>query len=318
MSARKNYPLPTEGQIKGAILGLAVGDALGVPVEFREREELDGCPIVDMEGYGRYPLPAGCWSDDTSMTLAAMDSIAEKRAVDCDDIMVRFGKWYYQNAYTPTDIRFDAGNICASAIDRYFAEHIDAAHCGIRRESGNSNGSLMRILPFVLYGSTHPRENRAAVKKGSALTHAHPRSLLACVIYGEVAHAILRDPSKEVVEAALADCEFRFGGMAEWKHFTRLWSISRLPRSGIKSSGYVVDTLEAALWCLAVTDNYRDCVLTAVNLGGDTDTTAAVAGGLAGILYGFDAIPRQWLATLKKEREIETLCDRFREAIRCK
>ena len=136
--------------IKAVMLGHAVGDALGVPVEFCERDELAAKPVTDMVGYGTYPYPAGCWSDDTSMSLAELDSLASGK-LDFDDIMVKFGEWYYDDEYTPTGEMFDVGNTCSYAIDNYFAYHKPVEECGLTGERSNGNGSLMRIHPFVLY-----------------------------------------------------------------------------------------------------------------------------------------------------------------------
>ena len=137
-------------KIKSVILGHAVGDALGVPVEFVSRAELDRNPVEDMEGYGTYPYPAGCWSDDTSMSIAAFDSLADDK-VDWKEIMVNFGKWYYKDKYTPTGEMFDVGNTCSTAIENYFKYGKPLSFCGLTYERSNEHGSLMRIHPFALY-----------------------------------------------------------------------------------------------------------------------------------------------------------------------
>jgi ADP-ribosylglycohydrolase len=138
-----------EDKIKAVMLGHAVGDALGVPAEFCSRRELDENPITDMVGYGTYPYPEGCWSDDTSMSLAAMDSLASGK-LDYDDIMIKSGKWYYKDEYTRTGKMFDVGNTCSYAIDNYFAYYKTVEECGLAGEHSNGNGSLMRIHPFAL------------------------------------------------------------------------------------------------------------------------------------------------------------------------
>ena len=150
------------------------------------------------------------------------------------------------------------------------------------------------------------------IENASSLTHAHERSIVGCLICSLVLIALLQKPSKSAVKQALCWGEFHLSEYGELSHYGRIFDpdFANIPQDGIKSSGYVVDTLEAALWCLLTTDSYRDCVLKAVNLGEDTDTVAAVAGGLAGALYGYDAIPGEWLGTLLCRDKLEAICTR--------
>lgn len=303
-----------KNKIKAVMLGHAVGDALGVPVEFCERDDLAEKPVTDMVGYGTYPYPAGSWSDDTSMSIAALDSLASGK-VDFDDIMVKFGEWYYDDEYTPTGEMFDVGNTCSYAIDNYFAYHKPVEECGLTGECSNGNGSLMRIHPFVLYAYAKQMsidEWLGVIVKASALTHAHDRSKIGCLIYAFVLMSLLKDKGKYGIKEGLKKAERYLSACVEFSSYKRIFksNFATLPRDEIKSSGYVVDTLEAALWCLQTTESYRDCVLKAVNLGDDTDTVASVVGGLAGALYGYDAIPSEWLDMLKRRDYIEEMCDR--------
>lgn len=300
--------------IKSVMIGHAVGDALGVPVEFCSREELDETPVTDMMGFGSYPVPAGAWSDDTSMTLAALDSLA-KNKVDYDEIMENFVRWCSEDAYTPTGEMFDIGRTCLTAIRNYLAtDGKPALECGLTDEHSNGNGSLMRIHPFVLYAFAKNLpfgEWLELVKKGSAITHAHDRSELGCLIYAFVLYHLLADHSKSALEHGLVRAECHLKDCAEISYYSRIFKsdFASLTRDEIRSTGYVVDTLEAALWCVLTTNDYKSCVLKAVNLGEDTDTVAAVAGGLAGILYGYDSIPEEWRDTLIKKDYIEELCE---------
>ena len=299
--------------MKSVIIGHAIGDALGVPVEFCDREELDESPVIDMRGFGSYPVPAGAWSDDTSMTLAALDSLA-KGSVNYDEIMENFVRWCSEDAYTPTGEMFDIGRTCLTAIRNYLAtDGKPALECGLTDEHSNGNGSLMRIHPFVLYASANNvpfGEWLELVKNGSAITHAHDRAALGCLIYAFVLFHLLGDPNKDSISLGLKRAECHLRDCAEMEYYSRIFKsdFASLDRNEIKSSGYVVDTLEAALWCLLTTTDYKSCVLKAVNLGEDTDTVAAVAGGLAGILYGYDNIPQEWKDTLIKRDYIENLC----------
>ena len=308
-----------KNKIKAVMIGHAVGDALGVPVEFCSREELSLNPVKDMLEDGTYPVPAGSWSDDTSMSLAALDSLASGN-LDYDDIMIRFGKWYYEGEYTPTGVMFDVGSTCSFAIENYFAYHKPIDKCGLTEERSNGNGSLMRIHPFVLYAyakflnGTEEGYWRwmGCIKGGSMITHAHERSIMGCHIYADCLSFLLNEPTKESLREGIKFAEADLDYLPEFEHYKRIFEpgFEKLPMDAIKSSGYVVDTLEAALWCVLTTDNYRDCVLKAVNLGDDTDTVTAVAGGLAGALYGYEAIPKEWLAALKRRDYIEEMCER--------
>ena len=306
-----------EEKIKAVMLGHAVADALGVPVEFCSREELEEEPVTKMMGFGTYPVPEGCWSDDTSMALAALDSLAEG-SVDLDKVMLNFGKWYYKDEYTPTNETFDVGNTCSFAIDNYFKAKKSVKECGLFGERSNGNGSLMRIHPFALMAHFKSMAFEGwvdLIARASSLTHAHARSVLACKIFTVVLFHLLHDPCKDSVRLALKRAQCHFGEESEFGHFARLVNVDfdKTEKSEIKSTGYVVDTLEAAIWCLLTTDSYMECVLKAVNLGDDTDTVGAVAGALAGALYGLDEIPKEWLAQLKRREYIEGLCQRAAE-----
>ena len=301
--------------IKSVMIGHAVGDALGVPVEFCGRKELLKNPVTDMRGYGSYPVPAGAWSDDTSRSVAALDSLANGEIL-YDEIMRNFVKWAKFDDYTPTGMMFDIGFTCKTAIRRYFEEDgCSALACGLPYENANGNGSLMRIHPFVLMA--YFREDLRSLadtifENASRLTHAHERSVLACKIYGRLLFSLIENPSRGSVFKALAEAKAIYADSCEYIAYRRLFlsDFAALAEREIRSGGYVVDTLEAAIWCLLTTDSYEKCVLKAVNLGEDTDTVAAVAGGLAGALYGYEAIPKKWRDTLIKREYIEEMCDR--------
>ena len=312
----------TRTQVYAAILGHAVADALGVPVEFSSREERRLDPVTDMRGYGTYNLPAGTWSDDTSMTLAALDSLTS--GFDPEHMMACFNAWLTHADYTASDIVFDIGNTTYYAISRY-RQGIAPLLCGEQSLSGNGNGSLMRIIPTALYcysrmpGAT-VAQKLEIIHQSSALTHGHQVAQLCCGVYCFIIWALLQDPSKEAVARALAEARQHYSAMPAFSRAmytcSRLFEphLAALPEEDIRSGGYVLDTLEAALWCLLNTDSYPEAVLRAANLGHDTDTVAAVTGGMAGLLYGVDAIPQKWLDTLLRRDVIKELCNYFADA----
>lgn len=296
---------------RAVVLGHAVADALGVPVEFKKREELDENPVTDMMGYGTYDVPAGSWSDDTTMAICALD-VLKTGEVDYVEIMENFVSWVYFDAYTPESRLFDIGTSCKRAIFRYSSNNsISPTECGGKDDWCNGNGSLMRIHTFVLYCHfVTGQDTESVIRDGSSLTHRHERSVLGCQIYTHVLNKLIENPNKNSVSEALSEAYAKYRDNPEISAYERLFDggFAALDRSLIKSTGYVVDTLEAAIWCLLTTDSYEECVLRAVNLGADTDTVAAVAGGLAGALYGYEAIPEKWLSTLIRKDYIEDMC----------
>ena len=258
----------TTVSLRDCVYGQAVGDALGVPFEFRARGTFE---CRGMVGNGTHGQPAGTWSDDTSMMLAICDSYRELGRIDVDDIRAKFLLWYREDAYTCGRL-FDIGAATASAL------RLGHGLCG---ERDNGNGSLMRTVPLAFTDATDDE-----VRAVSAITHAHSTSTEACV---RMVHA-----ARELVAGATPREVASGCGVSVGKSC-----------SEILSGGYVLYTFEAALWCLANTRSYADCVLAAVNLGDDTDTTAAVAGALAGIVYGEDEIPAEWLSLLRGKDVIE-------------
>lgn len=294
-------------KIYDGIMGLVIGDALGVPFEFKER---DSFRCTDMTGYGTYYQPPGTWSDDSSMTLATLQGLVDcKGKINLNVIMSNFYTWYYEADFTPYNSVFDVGNTTRNAIERYRFSGFNLQHYGGggNEVTDNGNGSLMRILPLAFVPCSF-----GDICNVSALTHAHKISVDACLLYINVIHGLLSGLTKEkAIKEALEDYQY---AIVPVKELERLESVDKLHRTQIKSTGYVVDTLEAALWCLLKTDSYKDCVLTAVNLGGDTDTIAAVAGGLAGVLYGTGGekgIPEEWISQIPRKEWISKLCDQL-------
>ena len=192
-------------KVKAVILGHAVADALGVPVEFCSRDELVKKPITDMIGFGTYPYPEGSWSDDTSMSLCTLESLT-LGMVNYDDIMINFGKWYYDDDFTPTGEMFDVGNTCSTAIDNYFVKKKPINLCGLDNEHSNGNGSLMRIHPFALMAAYNRKTHcdwENIIEQASSLTHAHERSKLACKIYALIIYELYKKPNRRAVKIGL-------------------------------------------------------------------------------------------------------------------
>ena len=315
-----------KNEVIDGIMGLCVADALGVPVEFNSREKLKANSVTDMRAYGTHNQPSETWSDDTSMTLCLLDSLLYGR--DYQDVIEKFRSCLTEGKYTPHGKVFDVGVATRQAIMRYNSG-VAPLQCGGVGERDNGNGSLMRILPLLfyiqsLYGTDFQEHDEAfdLIHQVSALTHAHKRSQIACGIYLSVASMLIGNMDLSIaVELGIYKAFENYKGKSEFKtelgHFRRLSdkSFRETNETEIRSSGYVVDTLEAAIWCLVNTKTYKDCVLMAVNLGEDTDTVAAVAGGLAGLYYGSENIPIEWTEKIVRKDYIEELSERLHRSL---
>lgn len=306
--------------IKSALFGVAVGDALGVPVEFKTREYLDSHPVADMTGFGTHKQPPGTWSDDSSLTFCLAEALTQ--GYDLNTIGQNFVNWYFRDHWTAREEVFDVGTETGEAIVRLF-RGIQPERSGDTAESSNGNGSLMRILPLVFWLQPKPLPERFEItRQVSSITHGHIRSVIACFYYLEFARQILEDREKsdiyrDLQKVVSGHLSALLLDPAEVVVFDRLlkYDISRLTETEIRSGGYVIDTLEAAIWCLLTTGSYSEAVLRAVNLGQDTDTTAAVTGGLAGLLYGYDSIPEEWITQIARKDDIAELAERLAQSL---
>lgn len=272
MSTTHNCVHYDRDRMLSCVYGLAVGDALGVPYEFCERGTFKCTGMADGGTHGQY---AGTWSDDTSMALCICASIKRLGYIDTADIAYRFRQWLERGDYTCDGRVFDAGVTCRKAISM-----------GVPAKSYDScgNGSLMRTAPLAMLDDFDAYKTREV----SAITHAHPVAKWSCAALCDMLQTIRYSgtPAKHVL----------------WH---RYGYIASRPVEAVKSDGYCEHTLEAALWCFLNTFSYTDCVLAAVNLGDDTDTTAAVAGAIAGVYYGFGAIPPKWIGQLRGKAVID-------------
>lgn len=329
MNNNRNYWLD-------GMMGLVIGDALGCPVQFLARDVIrirNKGPVKGMETGGVFNMPPGTWTDDSSMALATLVSIIDKGEIDPKDIMSNFVKWEVKGEYTPFGGAFDQGRTCLNSIYK-FIQTGDVNTCGATGEYANGNGALMRILPTCLYyydrfEKTGILDDEAieGIHIVSGLTHNHLRSKMCCGFYYFCIKSILngikqspqskpliKDLVREGIEATINFYSKDISNLSEMEHLKRMFEFSEfveIPESGIKSSGYVIDTIEAAIWSLVTTDSFKDCLLKAVNLGDDADTVGAIAGGLAGLYYGYDEIPEEWLSVIAKRDWIEDLCDQI-------
>jgi ADP-ribosyl-[dinitrogen reductase] hydrolase len=295
-------------RFRGCLLGLAVGDAVGTTVEFRPRGSFE--PVTDMVGGGPFNLQPGQWTDDTSMALCLATSLVECGGFDPRDQMERYCRWAETGYLSSTGRCFDIGGTVASALRRYrqtgdpFAGSSDPFSAG--------NGSLMRLAPIPMFFFPDVEAAEYFAAESSRTTHGAAECLDACRLLARIlCRALSGRPKQEVV----------LGDRQTFRGAEKIVAIARgayleKSESDIRSSGYVVETLEAALWCFVHTGSFKEAILKAANLGDDADTTAAVCGQVAGAYYGAHHIPAAWLDRLAFRREITELADRLYTASR--
>ncbi len=299
--------------IYSTIIGGIIGDALGVPVEFKARD----AGVTDMIGYGTYNMPPGTWSDDTSLTMCLIENLISGK--DENDLMNRFVAYQDKGYWTPYGEMFDIGIATANAISRY-KQGVPAVQCGGKTEYDNGNGALMRIVPLVFTLTNEPdfQTRKKEIERIAHTTHGHPRSTLATIIYVEFLLNMYDKHSPiDSLKMALNTCkkelkeEDRY--QEEFASYERIFNLSLLEadRDDIRSDGYVVHSLEAALWCFFKHPTYEAAVLEAVNLGNDTDTIAFITGTMAGMYHGMENIPEKWIDALVSKDKLINLCDRF-------
>lgn len=316
-------------KIIDTFLGFAIGDALGVPVEFLSREIIKTNPVVGMRSFGTHKQPAGTWSDDSSMSFCLAESLCA--GYNLENIAQNFVRWYEEAFWTAHDEVFDVGISTAQAIGSLIkgASPLNSGNTG---EDSNGSGSLMRIIPIIFYIKNKDIMTRfKIVSEVSTITHGHIRSILSCFIYTEFALELLSGTEKykayKNTQKTINDflSNNKICGEVEKHKFHRIlenpygdYEIRPLldyKEAEIASTGYVLHTLEASLWSFLKHDNYADAVLEAVNLGGDTDTTGCVTGGIAGLYYGSESIPEAWIEVLAKKQEIIDLAQRLEKVM---
>lgn len=293
MDARSRY--------RGSLLGLAVGDALGTPYEGQARGSFE--PVMDMAGGGWRGLAVGTWTDDTSLALCLAESLVARRDFDAHDQMERYLRWMQDGHWSSTGYAFGIGHTISMALARYELTR-DPSSSGRGTPDSAGSGSLMRLAPVPLFFAADRARAVQLSGESSRTTHTTPAAMDACRYFGALIAGAATGVAKDEL---LAEGYWDGGGLVD--EIAAIAGGSFRGDSPPDSSGYVVHTLQAALWALARTGSYREGALLCVNLGGDTDTVAAVYGQLAGALYGEEAIPAEWLAVLARRRDIERLAD---------
>ena len=304
---------------KNGIIGLAIGDAMGLPIKFIEREKLLENPVTCMQSGGTYEKPKGTWSDGTSLSLATMDSIIQSFGISTEDMGNRFVNWMQNADYTASGERFEIGRTTFKALSK-FEKDRQPFESGLLSEDSNGNGALSRMLPIAYYCySAHlqTKDIYDVVKKACSITHCHEISVLGCYIYVLFAVRLLDGQSKydsyrEIQKIGFS--QFSRQSIDAYKRILK-HNINELELDEIKSGSYIVETLEAVLWVILHTENYNQAIIGAINLGNDADSIGACTGGLAGIIYGLETINPNWRIDLKKYSYIRAICEEFDKAL---
>ena len=281
----------------GALVGLAVGDAIGTSLEMSKRDSAP--PVSDMVGGGPFDLRAGEWTDDTAMALCLADSLLTCNGLDQSDLLRRFSRWLRHGDNSCTGSCVGVGNTTFEAIRRFEKTQNPVSDLTDPEMAGN--GSLMRLAPVAIYWHRERAAAVSAARDQSAATHGAPAAIEACAYFTHLLlDAIEGLPKEQVLRPRQWPANKDVDAVARGSWIDK-------PRSRIRSSGYVIDTLEAALWSVAQADSFRDCVLIAANLGDDADTVAAVTGQLAASLWGATDIPAEWVRRLAWSLRIRKL-----------
>jgi ADP-ribosyl-[dinitrogen reductase] hydrolase len=298
-------------RVRGSLIGLVVGDALGTTNEFREPGSFE--PITDMVGGGQFDLAPGQWTDDTSMALCLAESLIECRGFDARDQMLRYVRWWREGYMSSTGRCFDIGNTTSDALARFEAGGV--AFAGRTERSVAANGSLMRLAPVPLYFRDAP-DVIALCADSSRTTHGSPIPVDACRYYGGLVVGAVRGAGRAELLSPFYSPEpgtWEQHPLADEIAVVAAGSFATKEPPVIRGTGYVVDALEAALWAFHSTPDFRSGALAAVNLGDDADTTGAIYGQLAGAYYGESGIPAAWREKLAMRDVIDQLAGQLYE-----
>lgn len=308
--------------MKDILIGMAVGDALGVPYEFKSREAMEKFPATGMVGYGTHNQPKGTWSDDSSMAFCLTESLC--KGLNYDNIAMNFSNWFYHAWWTPHGVVFDHGFATAKALDNYNNGITPVTSCGGKGPKSNGNGSVMRTLALVPFIENMSLEERyKIVSDVSSITHAHWISKFSCFLVCEFAINLRKGVKKIAWSEAVKSLEaLAFNTptvlQSDFEEYFGKYLVDDITETltddDFQGSGFARDTAVTSAWCILTTSDYAEATLKAVNFGDDTDTTACVVGGLAGTLYGIEDIPSDWLERLVKRYKIENLAERYEES----
>ena len=324
------FPNYNKLNVADAIIGTAIGDAYGVPFEFVSRIRVKDLNIKEMLGYDVTPviksrwgtfIPSGSWSDDTSMTIATIESINQNNGnINYDDIMKNFLKWANEGEFSSQNYSFGIGTTTKQALEK-FTKGTKALECGGAEEKDNGNGSLMRMLPFVLYAIKSKLSEESTYKlicEATSLTHAHEVSKMGCFIYAEYLKNIIETKNPVISLDRIQDIDYTIYFSEETidKYDELLQdNFIFIDEKHISQSGYIIETLKSVIYSLIHGKNFEETLNIAINLGYDTDTVGAITGGIAGLLYTQKEIPEKWLSKLRKKEYLLNISSRYENTL---
>lgn len=285
---------------QGCLVGLAVGDAVGTTLEFKRRDTYEH--LTDMVGGGPFSLPVGAWTDDTSMALCLAVSLLESQGFNAKDQMQKYCHWWHDGYMSSTGECFDIGGTVSAALRRF--ETTGEPMSGETSSHSAGNGSLMRLSPVVQFYYPDKAQAIHYARESSRTTHGAPECLDACQIFAELLVRAIGGMAKSEI---MANVEFYYS--TDYVRRVASMDFTDMSREQVKGSGYVMESLEAALWCFQTTDNFKDAILLAANLGDDADTTAAICGQISGAYYGTSNIPTEWINKLVQKDEILAIAE---------
>lgn len=307
-------------RVKEGVIGSAIGDAISTSTKGLKREYLLMHPVTKMLPYIKKGIPKGAWSDSTSLLIATMSAIS-KKDIDYEYIAENCVSWFTGNKYCSCSESFGIGDTTLKALIKYTKRENKAYECGLESENCNGNSALKMMLPLAFYfqaKKVSKEEMFEIIIKVSSITHRHDISICACYIYVNYVLLILNGNNKFAALKQIKSLDYSMFTNNILNNFNRLLigNIDELEIDEIKSTSYVVDTLESVLWCFIKSDNYKNCILATTNIGDDTSSIGALCGAIAGIYYGTNKIPNIWLDDLRKKELLINISENYETFLR--
>jgi ADP-ribosylglycohydrolase len=306
--------------VRDGVIGLAIGDAMGVPTEGNKREILLAKPVVKMLPKISAGIPKGAWSDNTSLSIATIDAIS-KSGINYTAMGDNYVRWFTTNQFCSINESFGVSNTTLKSLVRYTQRLEEAYECGSDDYYDNGNDPLCRCLPLAYYFNVKKDTDKKileVVKRVCSITHKHEVAVLGCYIYVRFLMYLLKGINKHSALNQVRKLDFSMFNKSSLDEYKRILvaDINEFDIDEIKNSSFIVDTLEAAIWCFMKSESFKECAIATTNIGGDTPTIGAIAGSLAGIFYGYSNIPKSYLEDLRKRDYLIDISENYESFLR--